>query len=158
MFQIQLRSIKKKKKRSIKYAERSYPPHIEKNENWSHFIMCIFNNFQVTQDFIKVIWRGMWFAGQSLQLNCILSIFFSTSVMHSGEGTGDYLRLFIMTNIQGGAFGELLRDPLEESLLLMKMTQATWKEQDCKAVMTPQKYERYGRISKKKPSGWIRVL
>lgn len=121
--------------------------------------MCIFNNFQVTQDFIKVIWRGMWFAGQSLQLNCILSIFFSPLWCILGRYSGDYLLLsYIMTNIQGGAFGQLLYDPLEESLLLMKMTQATWKEQDCKAVMTPRNMRDGGRISKKKPSGWIRVL
>ena len=53
-----------------------------------------------------------------------------------------------MTDTQGCAFGQLLYGPIEDSLLVMKMTQVTWKEQDYGAVMVPRNIRDGGRICK----------
>lgn len=56
----------------------------------------------------------------------------------------------VVTNTHGCTFGQLV-----ENLLVMKVTQITWKEKDCGTVMVPRNIRDGGRRSNRKRSGSI---
>lgn len=47
---------------------------------------------------------------------------------------------------------------MEDNLLMMKMIQITWKEQDYGTVIVPRNNRDGGKIPKRKYSDWVRVL